>query len=121
VTIDGEGGALTALPVIQLHGRIASLAFRIGGLAYSPDASGFDAEAEQRLAGLDVWILDALRPHPHPSHLSVAQALGWIERVKPKRAILTHMHVNLDYETLRRELPKNVEPAYDGMAIDLPA
>jgi phosphoribosyl 1,2-cyclic phosphate phosphodiesterase len=121
VTIEGEGGALTALPVIQLHGRIASLAFRIGGLAYSPDASGFDAEAEQRLAGLDVWILDALRPHPHPSHLSVAQALGWIERVKPKRAILTHMHVNLDYETLRRELPKNVEPAYDGMAIELPA
>ena len=121
VTITGKGGALTALPIRQTHGGIASLAFRIGGLAYSPDASGFDADAEKLLAGLDVWILDALRPRPHPSHLSVAQALAWIERMKPKRAILTHMHVDLDYETLRRELPPNVEPAYDGMVIELPA
>ena len=121
VMIAGKGGALTALPINQIHGRIASLAFRIGGLAYSPDASDFDAEAERRLAGLDVWILDALRPRPHPSHLSVAQSLEWIERLKPKRAILTHMHIDLDYETLRRELPENVEPAYDGMVIELPA
>ena len=121
VSVRGRGGDLVALPIRQNHGRIASLAFRIGGLAYSPDASGFDAEAEERLAGLDVWILDALRPRPHPSHLSVAQALGWIAKVKPKRAILTHKHVDLDYETLRRGLPENVEPAYDGMAIELPA
>ena len=121
VTIGGKGGPLTALPISQVHGSIASLAFRIGGLAYSPDASGFDADAEKLLAGLDVWILDALRPRPHPSHLSVAQALEWIERIKPKRAILTHMHVDLDYETLRRELPPNVEPAHDGMVIELPA
>ncbi len=121
VTIEGQGGALTALPINQKHGRIASLAFRIGGLAYSPDASGFDADAERLLAGLDVWILDALRPRPHPSHLSLSQALAWIERLRPKRAILTHMHVDMDYATLRRELPPNVEPAYDGMTIELPA
>ncbi len=120
VTIDGPGGALTALPVSLIHGRITSLAFRIGGLAYSPDLSDLDDEAEYRLQDLDVWIVNALRYTPHPSHLSVAQALAWIERLKPKRAYLTHMHVDLDYETLRRELPANVEPAYDGLTMELP-
>ena len=121
VTIKGQGGALTALPVTQIHGRINSLAFRFGGLAYSPDASGFEARTEELLAGLDVWILDALRPRPHPSHLSVDEALEWIGRLRPKRAILTHMHVDLDYDALRRQLPPHVEPAYDGMVIELPA
>ena len=121
VTITGQGGALTALPVRQIHGRITSLAFRIGGLAYSPDVSDLDDEAEYRLQDLDVWILDALRPTPHPSHLSLDQALGWVERLRPKRAVLTHMHVDLDYDTLRRTLPPHVEPAYDGMTIELPA
>ncbi len=88
--------------------------------AYSPDVSGLYAEAERLLQGLDVWIVDALRPRPHPSHFSLAEALEWIERLRPKRAILTHMHVDLDYETLRRELPANVEPAFDGMVIELP-
>ena len=69
----------------------------------------------ETLSGLDVWIVDALRYTPHPSHFTVAQALEWIERLAPKRAILTHLHIDLDYETLRRELPANVEPAYDGM------
>ena len=121
VKIVGQGGPLTALPISQIHGRIRSLAFRIGGLAYSPDVSDFDDEAEFRLRDLDVWIVDALRPTPHPSHLSVSQALDWIARFRPKRAILTHMHVDLDYETLRRELPPNVEPAYDGMTIEMDA
>lgn len=120
VTIDGAGGPVSALPIAQVHGRIRSLAFRIGGLAYSPDVSDFDDEAEYRLQDLDVWIVDALRPTPHPSHLSVDEALAWIERFKPRRAILTHMHVDLDYEVLRRSLPSHVEPAYDGMTIELP-
>jgi len=121
VKVVGQGGPLTALPISQIHGRMRSLGFRIGGLAYSPDVSDFDDEAEFRLRDLDVWIVDALRPTPHPSHLSVSQALDWIARFKPKRAILTHMHVDLDYETLRRELPPNVEPAYDGMMIEMDA
>jgi phosphoribosyl 1,2-cyclic phosphate phosphodiesterase len=120
VAITGKGGPLAALPIVQEHGRITSLAFRFGGLAYSPDVSGLDAGAERLMAGLDVWIVDALRPKMHPNHFSLSDALGWIDRLKPKRAILTHMHVDLDYETLRRELPENVEPAYDGMVIDLP-
>jgi phosphoribosyl 1,2-cyclic phosphate phosphodiesterase len=119
VAIDGPGGPVIAMPIRQTHGSITSLAFRIGGLAYSPDVSGLDDAAVERLRDLDVWILDALRPRPHPSHFSLDQALGWIGRLKPKRAILTHMHVDLDYATLRRELPAHVEPAYDGMVIEL--
>ena len=69
------------------------------------------------LQGLDVWIVDALRYIPHPAHFTVKQALEWIERLKPKRAILTHLHVDLDYDALRRDLPAHVEPAYDGMQI----
>jgi phosphoribosyl 1,2-cyclic phosphate phosphodiesterase len=114
------GGAIAALPVELVHGRIRSLAFRIGGLAYLPDLSDLEADAELRLQNLDVLILNALRRTPHPSHLSVDQSLAWIERLRPKRAVLTHMHSDLDYETLRRMLPPHVEPAYDGMVIELP-
>jgi phosphoribosyl 1,2-cyclic phosphate phosphodiesterase len=120
VTIDGAGGPLTALPVPQAHGNIESLGFRIGGFAYSPDVSGLGPEALEAFAGLDVWVVDALRYKPHPSHFSVAETIAWIERLRPRRSVLTHMHVDLDYETLRAELPDNIEPAFDGMAISLP-
>jgi phosphoribosyl 1,2-cyclic phosphate phosphodiesterase len=119
VTIDGAGGTLLCLPFNQRHGSINSLGFRFGGLAYSPDVSDLDADAIEALQDLDVWIVDALRDKPHPSHFSLREALDWIDRIKPKRAILTHMHVDLDYETMRRELPAHVEPAYDGLVIDL--
>ena len=69
------------------------------------------------LTGLDVWVVDALRYKPHPSHWSVADTLGWIERLKPRRAILTNMHNDMDYDTLRAELPAGVEPAYDGLKL----
>ncbi len=121
VSIDGPGGTIAATPIPQRHGRITSLAFRFGGLAYSPDVNGLDDDAIDQLQDLDVWIVDALRRTPHPSHFSLSEALEWIERIKPRRAVLTHMHVDLDYETLRRELPSHIEPAFDGMTIDLPA
>ena len=120
VTVTGAAGPLTALPITQVHGRITTLAFRFGGVAYSPDVSDFDDAAEYALKHLDLWIVDALRHTPHPSHLSVAQALGWIERFGARRAVLTHMHGDLDYEALRRALPEHVEPAYDGMRLELP-
>ena len=66
-------------------------------------------------AGTEVWILDALRYRPHPSHLSVDEALAWIDRIKPRRAILTNLHSDLDYEVLKGQLPPHVEPAFDGM------
>jgi phosphoribosyl 1,2-cyclic phosphate phosphodiesterase len=119
-SIAGEGGPITALPILQQHGDIVSLGFRIGGFGYSCDLSGLPAESAAALAGLDVWVLDALRYSPHPSHFSVADAVGWISRLKPRRAILTNLHADLDYATLRRELPQQVEPAYDGMVIELP-
>jgi phosphoribosyl 1,2-cyclic phosphate phosphodiesterase len=118
VRIDGAGGPLDALPFRQIHGPGETLGFRFGNLAYSPDVSDFPEESLQHLKGLDVWILDTLRPGPHPSHLSVGQALSWIARMKPRRAVLTHMHVDLDYAALARELPPGVEPAYDGMVLE---
>ena len=117
VKIGGAGGTIEALPFRQIHGSGETLGFRFGGLAYSPDVSDFPEESLKALHDLDVWVIDALRPAPHPSHFSVEQALAWIARVKPKRAVLTHMHVDLDYATLSRELPQGVEPAYDGMVL----
>ena len=117
VTIDGEGGPIRVLPFLQSHGDIASLGFRFGGLAYSCDLNGVAPEALPMLADLDVWILDALRYQPHPSHFCLQDALEWIDRVRPRRAILTNLHSDMDYETLRRQLPAHVEPAYDGMTL----
>lgn len=116
VTVGGQGGPITALPVLQEHGDIASLGFRFGNVAYSADIGGLPDGSAAALGGLAVWIVDALRERPHPSHFSVADALSWIERLKPRRAILTNLHAELDYETLRRRLPAHVEPAYDGIS-----
>ena len=118
IEIKGAAGSITALPIPQHHGDIDSLGFRFGNVAYSPDISGFIDGSEHMLEGLDVWIVDALRYTPHPSHFHLKRALEWIGKLKPKRAILTHMTTDLDYETLRRELPPNVEPAHDGMVIE---
>lgn len=120
ITINGQGGPIIALPILQQHGDIASLGFRFGGFAYSCDLSGMPPESAAALVGLDVWVVDALRYTPHPSHFSLADALEWIERLKPRRAILTNLTADLDYAKLRTELPANVEPAYDGIAVQLP-
>ncbi|MFA5949723.1 MAG: MBL fold metallo-hydrolase [Hyphomicrobium sp.] len=118
VRIEGAGGVLEVMPILQEHGDIPSLGFRFGNMGYSPDISGLPPQSEQLLQGLDLWIIDALRYTPHPSHLSLKQALAMIARLGAKRAVLTHMTGDLDYDTLRRELPSNVEPAYDGMTIE---
>jgi phosphoribosyl 1,2-cyclic phosphate phosphodiesterase len=116
VTIEGQGGSIEALPVLQEHGDIPSLGFRIGNVAYSADIKGLPPESLAAMAGLDVWIVDALRRAPHPSHLNLEEALAWIERITPKRAILTNLHSDMDYDALRKILPPHVEPAYDGMS-----
>jgi phosphoribosyl 1,2-cyclic phosphate phosphodiesterase len=118
-TIEGPGGALPVLAIGLGHGRIRSLGFRFGALAYCPDVDALDETAFAALAGVECWIVDALRMTPHPSHAHLARTLEWIARVKPGRAILTNMHVDMDYDTLRRELPRGVEPAHDGMTIAL--
>jgi phosphoribosyl 1,2-cyclic phosphate phosphodiesterase len=121
VTIEGEGGPVTALPFLQAHGDISTLGFRFGPLAYSCDLGGLPDASVPALAGLEVWILDALRHKPHPSHFSVSEALDWVARIKPKQAILTNLHADLDYDVLRRQLPANIEPAFDGMQMVMPA
>jgi phosphoribosyl 1,2-cyclic phosphate phosphodiesterase len=118
VVIEGKGGAIPLLPLLQQHGDIMSLGFRIGDVAYCSDVSDFPFETVPRLSGLDVLVLDALQYKEHPSHLSLAQALGWIEKLSPKRAILTHMHIPLDYDTVMRETPDHVEPAYDQLQFE---
>ena len=119
LTINGAGGPLTVMPFRQVHGDIESLGLRAGGLAYSCDVSDLQDDALAHLAALDVWILDALRYKPHPSHFSVSEAVAWIERLKPRRALLTHMHIDLDYAKLASELPAGVEPAYDGLTVEV--
>lgn len=111
-------GGLDVLPFEQDHGTMISTGLRFGDIAYSTDLirmpeAGFDA-----LRGVRVWIVAALRPAPHPTHANLDTALSWIARVKPERAIITHMAGQLDYDTLRRTLPAGVEPAYDGMVIE---
>jgi phosphoribosyl 1,2-cyclic phosphate phosphodiesterase len=120
VTIAGQGGPIEVLPILQAHGDIASLGFRFGSVAYSCDLSGIPAASIGALQGLDVWIVDALRETPHPSHFSLTDSLGWIERLKPRRAILTNLHSDLDYEKLRARLPAHIRPAYDGLRIGMP-
>ncbi len=119
VTIAGQGGAIAAEPFRLVHGDIDALGFRFGDLCYAPDVSRIPDESWPLFEGLDVLILDALRHAPHPTHFSLAEALAVIERVRPRRAILTNMHTDLDYATLSRELPAGIEPAYDGLTIDI--
>lgn len=115
-----RGGTLTFEPLPQVHGDIVSLAFRLGQLAYCPDVSDFPVPTAARLKDLDVLIIDALQYRTHPSHFSLSEALSWIERLAPKRAVLTHMHVPLDYTAVQAETPDNVDPAFDGMIIEIP-
>ncbi len=118
-TVDGPGGPIDILPIKQSHGPIHSLAFRIGTFCYSSDVSDLSLQSAKMLEDLDVWIVDALQYREHISHFSLAQALKWIERLTPKRAILTHMHIPLDYETVLNETPAHVEPAFDGLVIEM--
>ena len=119
VTIDGAGGPITFHPFRVDHGSIDALGFRVRNVAYLPDVAKIYPNAWESLADLDVWILDALRRTPHPTHAHLEKSLEWIARAEPRRAILTNMHIDLDYETVLAETPNNVEPAYDGLTIDI--
>ncbi len=117
VRIEGAGGAVEMLPFKVVHGSIDALGFRIGDLAYLPDVSDIPETVWPHLAGLDCWVLDALRRKPHPTHAHLAQSLEWIARAAPRRAVLTNMHIDLDYATLDAETPDHVTPAHDGLTI----
>ncbi len=119
LSIDGPGGSIEALPFRMVHGDIDALGLRIGDAVYAPDVSHIPDESLRHFEGLDTLIIDALRYTPHPSHLSLSEALALIERVRPRRAVLTNLHTDLDYETLRSEIPDGVEPAFDGLTVDI--
>lgn len=121
VVIDGPGGTIRFTPFEVAHGGMNALGFRIGDLAYLPDVAQIPDDVWPHLENLDCWIVDALRRDPHPTHAHLARTLEWIKRMHPKRAVLTNMHIDLDYATLLAETPAHIEPAYDGMKLTYPA
>ena len=119
--IDGPGGPITFTPFEVGHGSIDALGFRIGDVAYLPDVAEIPEATWAHLQGLDVWIVDALRRDPHPTHSHLANTLEWIARAEPAQAVLTNMHIDLDYDTVMAETPDHIQPAYDGMKLTRPA
>jgi phosphoribosyl 1,2-cyclic phosphate phosphodiesterase len=128
VVVPGPGGPITLIPFRVQHGEITALGLRIGGLVYLPDVSDIPDAAWPLIHNAPVFICDALRHEPHPSHAHLGQALEWIAQAHSPRAILTNMHIDMDYATIAAKTPAHVEPAFDGMQIqtqsdcpDLPA
>jgi phosphoribosyl 1,2-cyclic phosphate phosphodiesterase len=119
IEIAGAGGAISATAIPARHGAIDALCFRFGTAAYMPDVNGISEAAMEALAGLDLLIIDALRYTRHPSHFCLEETLAVIERLKPTRAVLTNMHIDLDYDTLAKSLPGHIRPAFDGMKLDV--
>jgi phosphoribosyl 1,2-cyclic phosphate phosphodiesterase len=115
-------GSLSVSWFPQVHGNIHSVGFRFEtagrAVAYSTDVNELPPEADMALQGLDLWIVDALRRYPHPTHAHLERTLGWIERYRPARAVLTHMDQSMDYATLCAELPAGVEPGYDMLVME---
>ncbi len=116
----GPSGPIPVVTFEQDHGfGVKSLGYRFGPVAYSSDVVDLPEASFAALQGLDLWIVDALRYAPHPTHAHLDKALGWIEQVRPRRAVLTNMHIDLDYATLASRLPDGVTPAYDGLALEV--
>jgi len=112
-------GDLTVDSIHLEHGRIMSVGYRFGTVAYSTDFNEIPATSQPAFKGLDIWIVDALRRTPHPTHPHLDKTLSWIEKFQPKKAYLTHMAWDMDYQTLCNELPAHIRPAYDGLEIEL--
>jgi phosphoribosyl 1,2-cyclic phosphate phosphodiesterase len=111
-------GTINIQVLDQDHGFSKTLGFRFGDLAYSTDVKTMPEASFNALEGVGRWIIGAPITFDHPTHIDVSPALEWIERINPDGAILSHLGPALDYETLRKDLPDRVEPAYDGMVID---
>jgi phosphoribosyl 1,2-cyclic phosphate phosphodiesterase len=117
--IMGDGGSIDFKPFEVNHGDIDALGFRVGDMAYLPDVFDIPTAAWQQLNNLKLWIVDALRYTPHPSHAHVEKTLGWINKAKPQHTIITNMHIDLDYEIFSSELPEGIEPAFDMMKLTI--
>ena len=119
IKIKGAGGEINIRPLSVNHGEIDSLGFKVGQLAYIPDVLEIPSKSWKELENLDILIIDALRRDPHPSHTHLEKTLLWLRQLNPRRAILTNLHNDLDYSELKKELPKDVEPAFDGLEIKI--
>ena len=119
ILIEGPGGSISVHAFRQDHGAIYSFGYRVKNFAYSCDLSGVPAESRKAVSGLDIWVIDALRPMPHPSHLSLPESLQLIAEQKPRQAILTNLHIDMDYAWVEAETPDNVTPAFDGLQVDV--
>ncbi len=120
-TVTGAGGPLSFSLFDVEHGGAPCSGLRIGPIAYTPDVNGLAPAAMTAVSGAGLWIVDALREKPHPSHAHLAMTLDWIERATPGLAVLTNLHVDMDYAALRARLPEGVRPAYDGLSVTLDA
>lgn len=118
VVIEGPGGPLSFHPFLVPHGGMDALGFRVNDVAYLPDVASIPEHVWPKLEGLRCWIVDALRRDPHPTHSHLSQTLEWIERVRPREAVLTNMHNDLDYATIAAETADHIRPAFDGMQLD---
>jgi len=116
--VEGPSGSIPVVAFDVEHGEIRSLGFRFGPVAYTPDVNGLPQSAFDALEGVDTWIVDALRYTPHPTHANLDQTLAWAAQVKPRRTILTNLHIDMDFNRLRAELPPGVEPAFDGLSFE---
>lgn len=121
VVIDGPGGKIEFMPFQVQHGEIPALGFRIGDLIYLPDVSAIPESAWQVIDGARIFICDALRHEPHPSHAHLAQALEWLRRSGVSQGVLTNMHIDMDYAEVMAQTPDYIVPAHDGMQIAVEA
>ncbi len=103
----------------QDHGYSRTLGFRFGEIAYSTDVVNMPEESFAALAGIDTWLVDALVDYDHPTHAHVDKIIDWTKRLNPRRTILTHLSHRLDYAILAGQLPDGMEPAFDGMVIEV--
>lgn len=116
-------GGIDIRIVDQPHGAITSAGIRFDAsgksIGYSTDFNSMTDEMAALFEGVDLWVVDALRHRPHPTHPHLGQTLEWVEAVAPGRAVLTHMDQSMDYAMLCERLPTGVEPGYDGLEIAL--
>ncbi|MEL6573589.1 MAG: MBL fold metallo-hydrolase [Pseudomonadota bacterium] len=120
-TVGGAGGDVPFTAVIPvIHGAMPTVGFKIANSVYMPDVAEIPDGSWPDLLDLDLWIIDALRRDPHPTHTHLERTLGWIAELNPTQAVLTNMHIDLDYATIAAETPDHIVPAYDGMTVTLP-
>lgn len=112
-------GDISGICFEQNHGYLKSTGLRIGDFAYTTDVVSFEKDTFEKLRGLDTWIVGCLSRDKKPTHANLDTVLQWVRELKPRQTYLTHMSVDLDYDSLRADLPQNVFPAYDGLQISV--